>query len=184
MKKAAVVLAAGASRRLGQPKQLLRCGDETLLERTVNICVSAGCEPVVVVLGGAASAIVEQTRLDSSIVINPDWEEGIASSIRTGIRSLADDVDGCILLTCDMPAVTAHHLSLLSNAGSLRASAYAGRCGIPAYFPRSSFSALLQLRGDRGARELLYGAETVDLPGGEFDIDTPEDLARFFGSKD
>ena len=178
MKTAAIVLAAGASRRMGEPKQLVRFGNETLLERAVAVCTAAGCSPVIAVLGAFSATITSQIRIEASVLINPDWEEGIASSIRAGVRSLADDVDGCILLTCDMPYITDDHLRLLLASGRLMSSAYAGRRGVPAYFPRSSFSSLLQLQGDHGARDLLLPAEAIDLPAGEFDIDTPEDLKQ------
>ncbi len=176
---AAVILAAGASRRLGEPKQLVRLGGETLLERSVRIAFEAGCHPVIVVLGASSAAILSQSVLGpAQVVLNPIWEEGMASSIRVGVEALPPETGAVILLACDQPAVTAGHLGRLASEapGEPVASAYAGRHGVPAYFPVSNFKELLQLRGDQGARHLLAAARTLPLPGGEIDVDTPESL--------
>jgi CTP:molybdopterin cytidylyltransferase MocA len=175
---AAVVLAAGASTRLGEPKQLIVINGETLLERAVRTAHEAGCAPVVVVLGANAEQIREQCDLgDAVAVVNEAWEEGMASSIRVGVGAL-EGADGAVLMTCDQPAVTADHLRTLKEPGEVTASAYAGRSGVPAYFPASSFPQLMQLRGDAGARELLRSAAVVELSGGELDVDTDRELAR------
>jgi molybdenum cofactor cytidylyltransferase len=175
---AAVILAAGDSTRLGQPKQLIEIAGETLVGRAVRIAREAGCSPVVVVLGAEAQRIRMRCSLgDARTVVNPDWPEGMASSVRAGVAAAAS-VDAVVLMTCDQPAVTAQHLRDLADSGEVTASAYAGRRGVPAYFPRSSFPALEQLTGDSGARDLLKGARTIELPGGDLDIDTAEDLAE------
>jgi CTP:molybdopterin cytidylyltransferase MocA len=175
---AAVVLAAGGSTRLGQPKQLVTLGNQTLLERAVRTAREAGCERVVVVLGAAAKEICERCDLgDATVIVNEQWTEGMASSIRAGI-AIAEDADGVILMTCDQPAVTAQHLHALIASPEVMASSYAGRRGVPAYFPARSFPALLNLTGDAGARELLRGAAAVELTNGELDVDTSEELAR------
>ena len=176
---AGVILAAGASRRLGEPKQLVRLGGETLLEHAVGVTVEAGCSPVIVVLGASFEAILAQSALTSAqTVLNLEWEEGMASSIRAGIRALPGGTSAALLLTCDQPAVTAGHLRRLAaeDPGEPVASAYAGRHGVPAYFPATAFAELLQLAGDQGARRLLAAARALDLPGGEMDVDTPESL--------
>ncbi len=182
---AAVVLAAGASTRLGEPKQLVMLGGETLLERAVRVAHEAGCAPVVVVLGAAAELVAARCDLGSAVVVvNEAWEEGMASSIQTGLRAVRVGVggvggaDGVVLMTCDQPAVTAEHLLALMAAGQVTASAYACRWGVPAFFPGAAFPALAALRGDAGARELLRGAATVELIGGELDVDTATDLAE------
>lgn len=176
-KTAAVVLAAGASARFGSPKQLARLGGETLLERAVRVAREAGCRPVVVVLGASAELVRSQCSLgDAVVVVNDDWASGMGSSIGCGVCHLRD-ADGCVVMTCDMPAVTSAHLRLLMT-GETAASMYAGRRGVPAYFPADRFAELMSLRGDAGARELLGDARTVELVGGEMDVDTPMDLAR------
>ena len=179
MKTAAIVLAAGASRRLGEPKQLIRLSGETLVERAVRVCREAGCDPVVVVLGASAKQIRKQCSFeDAKILVNEEWPEGMGSSLRAGVTALAEDVDGCAVVTCDMPAISMEHLRELMKTGEKTASTYAGRRGVPAFFPRSSFAQLIELRGDTGARELLRDAPTVELKGGEIDVDTVDDLAR------
>ena len=112
----AVVLAAGASVRLGEPKQLVTIAGETLLERAVRAAREAGCSPVVVVLGADAERIAEQCDLsDAVVVVNDAWSEGMASSIRVGVGAL-QDADGVVLMTCDQPAVSAAHLRALLQA--------------------------------------------------------------------
>jgi CTP:molybdopterin cytidylyltransferase MocA len=188
MKTAAVVLAAGASTRLGQLKQLVRLGEETLLERAVRLAREAGCSPVVVVLGAEYVQIGNSLLGDAVPVVNDRWEEGMASSILLGVQTLgfvAKEAEGVVIMTCDQPAVTAPHLRALMGADEVMASHYAGRNGVPAYFPSSQFGELMKLRGDAGARELLRTARSVELPGGELDVDTTDDLNRMhkmFGS--
>ena len=176
---AAVVLAAGASRRLGELKQLVRLNGETLVERAVRVCREAACSPVVVVLGASADKVRERCSFgDAAVVTNDEWAEGMGSSVRSGVRALPLDMDGCVITTCDQPAVTAEHLRALMASGEIMASAYAGRRGVPAYFPKMMFVELKNLRGEAGARQLLKDAKALDLAGGELDVDTPADLER------
>jgi molybdenum cofactor cytidylyltransferase len=175
----AVVLAAGSSRRLGEPKQLVRLREEALVERAVRVCLEAGCEPVMVVLGASADLVRKTCSFQSAVVVeNERWEEGMGSSLRVGVSALGTDVDGVVVTTCDMPAVSPEHLRKLTRTGETTASSYAGRRGVPAYFPRGMFGQLLELHGDAGARELLKDARVVELVDGELDVDTLEDLAR------
>jgi molybdenum cofactor cytidylyltransferase len=176
---AAVVLAAGASRRLGELKQLVRLNGETLVERAFRVCQEAGCSPVVVVLGASAADVREHCALrDAVVVTNDEWAEGMGSSVRCGVRALPLDVKGCVITTCDQPAVTSEHLRALMVSGELTASAYARRHGVPAYFPLEMFAELMNLRGDAGARQLLEDAKSFELASGELDVDTPSDLKR------
>jgi molybdenum cofactor cytidylyltransferase len=178
MRVGALVLAAGASTRLGEQKQLLVLGGERLLERAVRVAREAGCSPVVVVLGASAASIQAVCDLgDAVIVVNDGWAEGMGSSVRAGVGALRD-LDACVVMTCDMPAVTAAHLRALMASGEVMASSYAGRRGVPAYFPVSAFQSLLKLRGDAGAKDLLRSARFMELVGGELDVDTTIDLAR------
>jgi CTP:molybdopterin cytidylyltransferase MocA len=171
--------------------------EETLLDRAIRIAAESGASPVYVVLGANAGAISagsahlhsaisteHETRVEKPAVVleNENWQEGIASSIRTGVHAAAG-AESILLMTCDQPTVTAAHLRLLLEAAkqtSIAASSYAGRIGIPAVFPEKFFEELLQLRGDTGARPLLNKKTkeiiTVPLADGELDIDTPEDL--------
>lgn len=187
------MLAAGSSSRLGQPKQLVRLSDdpagETLLERTIRIAAEAGLRPVYVVVRERGSLELAAANLDEGAVVwieNPNAAEGMAASIRLGISVVQPAASGVVVLACDQPAVTVDHLRRLAEAGErvergergkrIVASSYAARKGVPAYFPRSAFAALMALSGDTGARGLLQQADAIALPHGEIDIDTPEDL--------
>ena len=192
---AAVIIAAGSSSRLGQPKQLLTLDGEMLLQRTVRIAHEAGAAPLLVVLGAHREEI--EARVDfsgTSIVLNRDWEEGMASSIRAGVEALEQDAteaEGVLLMVCDQPRLTAEHLSRMlerfRETGTIAvASVYEGKRGIPAIFPRQAFSELLALRGDKGARGLLSDPHRkvleIALEGGEVDIDRPEDISHLRAS--
>jgi molybdenum cofactor cytidylyltransferase len=188
MKIAAIVLAAGGSRRLGRAKQLVEYEHETLLARAVRLVREAGVSFAVVVLGAEYEAIAAAVDLSGVCVVrNEGWPQGIASSIHAGLRAVEErtpDVDGVLILTCDQPRLTAEHLQALMGtfgAGKIVASAYGGGLGVPAIFPRGIFAELYVLSGDKGARALLKRPERavarVDFPGGEVDVDTPEDLA-------
>lgn len=188
----AIILAAGASRRLGRPKQLVRIGGETLLARTARVVAEAGAGPVVAVLGAHRESVLDGVDLGRvHVVANPGWESGIASSIVAGVEAvqrLRPEAEALMILVCDQPKLNAEHLQSLigkyreAMEPSIVASRYAGIAGIPAIFPVSQFSRLLALEGDAGARFLLREPECpmilVDFAGGEDDIDTPEDLAR------
>jgi len=189
---AAIILAAGASRRLGQPKQLLRYGGETLLEHAIRLASEAGAAPVITVLGAHHETIRASVAFQgAAIVVNDKWKQGIASSIHAGIAELdaaAQLASGVMILSCDQPRLTVAHLRALletfiaQTRPTIVASAYAGVHGIPAVFPRSVFPELLALRGDKGARVLLArpSCPLLALPfdGGEVDIDQPDDLAE------
>jgi len=114
-------------------------------------------------------------------VINEQWEGGMASSIRVGVRAcgiVAKQAEGVVVMTCDQPAVTSQHLQKLMLRHEIKASRYAGRNGVPAFFPKKYFDTLMALEGDAGARALLQDARYEELEGGELDVDTVEDLAR------
>jgi CTP:molybdopterin cytidylyltransferase MocA len=180
---AAVVLAAGASTRLGEPKQLVVLGGETLLERAVRVAREAACQPVVVVVGSEYVKVLGNSVMgDVVTVINDNWQEGMGSSIRLGVQALAfatKDAEGVLLMTCDQPAVTARHLVHLTLLrAEVKASRYAGKNGVPAFFPKKYFDNLMDLKGDAGARELLAEARYEELENGELDVDTVEDLKR------
>lgn len=179
MKVAAVILAAGASTRLGEPKQLVRLGAERLLERAVRVAREAGCDPIILVLGALAEAIQRECRLEGVVaIINTEWQQGMASSIRCGVRQIPPECNAGIVMTCDQPAVTAQHLTQLMSQCDTQpvASLYRNRRGVPACFPAGQFSELCNLSGDEGARNLLASALALDLPNGDLDIDTPQAL--------
>jgi molybdenum cofactor cytidylyltransferase len=190
----AIVLAAGASLRLGRPKQLVEYHGETLLARAIRLANEAGADPVFVVLGANLEAILPAGLRDKTVpVINKDWQEGISSSIQAGLRAVhgvLPATEGVLILACDQPRLSAHHLRALLRAFSLEsgaviaASAYSGVFGTPAVFPRSGFRQLFELRGDNGARTLFSKPPCpvvqVPFPDGEIDIDTPADLDQLY----
>ncbi len=175
-----VVLAAGSGRRMGGPKALLKLDGETLLQRAARLLGEAGCSPVYAVVGGWDPGAV-----DAILVLNSEAAEGMASSIRAGVRALSEDTPGALFLTVDQPAVDA---SLLRRLLALAATApdrpaacgYGETLGIPAVVPRRLFPDLLSLRGDRGAKAILQReqAAVLPFPEGLADLDTPEDLDR------
>lgn len=172
-KIAAVILAAGASTRLGRPKQTVLLDGETLLERAARIAKEAGLSPVIVVVANGALNVADTTS-----VFNANASEGMASSIHCGV-SAAAGCDGAVLMACDQPTLTPDHLrALCANPEESAGSEYAGKVGIPAYFPAAMFSELLKLKGDVGARSLLSTARTISAENLSFDIDTEEDIRR------
>jgi molybdenum cofactor cytidylyltransferase len=192
MPVAAIVLAAGASRRLGQPKQLLMLGGETMIKRAIRLANECEATPVIAVLGAHHELIRESVPMNNSTpVINSAWEQGISTSIHAGLAALEDSApesSGALILGCDQPRLTAGHLRTLLEvfgaqaAPAIVASAYAGVLGIPAVFPRAVFPELRALHGDKGARALLMQPPcplvAVPFPGGEIDLDLPADLAH------
>lgn len=177
MSIAAVVLAAGASRRLGRPKQSIVLAGESLLHRTIRIASEARLSPIIVITRpGAENIASPSSTIITKVNQNPD--EGIASSIRCGISAASNEgAFGAVLLACDQPGLSAHHLrALIADPGVMTGSGYAGSIGVPAYFPAALFPTLLQLRGDTGARSLLKNARSIDADDLKLDIDTEEDL--------
>jgi molybdenum cofactor cytidylyltransferase len=180
---AVLVLAAGASRRLGRPKQLVRLGPEALVCRAVR--VAACLEPrwigvVVGARGTRVAAALVATRAE--IILARRWREGLAASLAAGVRRAPRQARWLLVLTVDQWRVSAADLGrLVAAAGRNPAAAdYGGRLGVPALFPRRLWPALRQLRGDRGARELLEQVATtaVAMRSAAADLDTPAELAR------
>lgn len=185
---AAVVLAAGGSTRLGQPKQLLTRGGETLVRRAARL--AAGTSPAqLLVVVGADAQVVKGSLGDvpCECVMNPDWRQGLASSLRVAGLHLAQGAEAVLVLACDQPALEAAHLrALLDGATTAKSGAaatlHAGAPGIPALVPRAWFDDLPET-GEHGfgarlrslARENVFALHAPDL---DFDVDTPADLQQ------
>lgn len=189
---AAILLAAGASSRLGEPKQLLRFHGETLLARSIRLATEAGAHPIFAVVGAHWERIREVVDVAPAVpVFHPNWAEGIASSLRAGLEALeaqSPHSAGALLMTCDQPYLTtAYLISLLdkfraSDGKRIVASSYTEATGTPAVFPSDLYARLRTLRGDKGARVVLEEERDklvcVPFPLGAVDIDRPEDKQR------
>lgn len=186
-----ILLAAGDSSRLGSPKQLLLHDGKTLLQNSVQAANASMAYPSVIVLGANADTIKKEfDGLDTQIVVNDDWQEGMASSIRCGIQALLEispSAEGAILMVCDQPYVNASLLNNLigvyqDNSHPIVACSYADTFGPPALFPKRIFPELLELKGDVGAKNILHQhsreVELILFPEGTLDIDTIEDYKK------
>ncbi|MGZ4957186.1 MAG: nucleotidyltransferase family protein [Methylobacter sp.] len=187
----AIILAAGASSRMGSAKQLLEWRNRPLLEHAVVNARSIFNERVIVVLGAHAESI--RTAIDLggvTTIVNPDWHEGMASSIRAGVEALPESASAALILLCDQPLINAAHMQNLLNGwkttpSCIIASQYYHSVGVPALFPAEFFRHLLSLNGDRGAKPLLIKFENsllkIPLPEAELDIDSAGDFDRLTG---
>lgn len=186
---ACVVLAAGASRRLGQPKQLLESGGESLLRRTARLAYGAGFRPVLAVCGHEYLRMrTELAGLHVAVLENDAWANGLSTSVHAGVEAVPADSSGVLLLTSDQPAIDAalldrFRIAHIETPAIVVASAYSDTVGIPALFPRALFGELLRLQGDRGAGAWLRAHRdhvlALPFPGGALDLDTPDDVARW-----
>jgi molybdenum cofactor cytidylyltransferase len=184
----AIVLAAGSSSRFGSAKQLVRVAGRPLLHTAVARAAEVAGTAVIVVLGAHAAELTPLLRhTQASVVINRDWREGMASSIRTGVARLPPSCTAALVLLVDQAAVTAEDLKRLVSAWRrqpeyIAAARYGTTTGVPAIFPRSTFPDLQSLRGDVGARALLHRNPDrvirVPMASAGLDIDTPEDLLK------
>lgn len=178
-----VVLAAGESKRLGSPKQLLERAGQTLLEEVVDAVADACHETPLVVLGGHWQEISKSlgSKL-SPFCLNPDWPAGMGTSLRVALANVPSNAAGVLVALCDQPAVpTEHYVNLVQqfhkNPGSGIASVANGRRMVPAVAPRASFSNLARPE-DSGARQWLRESKNiieVDCPFAACDIDTESD---------
>ena len=185
-----VILAAGGSRRLKQPKQLVPYRGTTLLRHAAGAALESAVGPVLVVLGAAAGPCADElSRLDVELIIHAGWGEGLGSTIRVGVRAARTGHPGLgavLLMACDQPGVDAAMLQALAatwlkGGARIVAAGYAGTAGIPAVFAATEFAALESLIGDRGAQVLVRsdtGVAIVPCPGAELDVDESRDLNR------
>ena len=203
MNVACVILAAGGSTRLGSPKQLLDYGGRSLLRHAAAMALATTCRPVVVVLGSGAERLrSELVGLDLRIVDNPDWGNGMGSSVRAGVATLRDgasgtDPEAILLMLCDQPLIGAEALEQLvaafragqtagdGRACSIAAAAYgdgSDTVGVPAVFGREYFAELAALPDQAGARPVLQRhagrVAAVPMPEAVTDIDTREQYER------
>ena len=186
---AVIVLAAGGSRRLGKPKQLLCRNGEPLVQRAVRMAKETQPRRVVVVIGTQASAIEQAIAdaiggADAQIAINPHWAAGRSTSLQCGAHALAGHTGAVLILGCDQPALETSHLhALLAGAASVEsgcaATVHGMHLGLPAVITATLLQSAHELEGEQG-----FGRRLSALPmqavwrlqedALHFDIDTPE----------
>ena len=189
----AVVLAAGRSSRMGTPKQLLPLGSATVLERTLGNVRSSALNEIVLVLGASADSIcrqLPQTLLeDIRVVVNDTYEEGMASSLRTGLSAVSPQTDAVLVVLADQPFVQPHTFDRIADEyrrgkAQIVIPTYQGRRGNPVLLNRSLFPEAMALEGDVGCRAIFgnYSQEIVRVevpdPGILLDLDSKDDYER------
>jgi len=190
-----VILAAGASTRLGKPKQLLQYRGKTLLAHAINEAVNSNADAIVVILGKNADLFKKEIdERKVRVAINSSWEEGMASSLRLGLDTLLNDkpyIDAVIFMVCDQPHVLSSILNELivtqqKTTKQIVTCNYGDSIGPPALFHKKYFKDLMKLSGDTGARMIIQqnmnDMTTILFPEGEIDIDTEEDYEKLKNS--
>lgn len=185
---AAIVLAAGESRRMGEAKQLLRFRGESFIRRSIDAVIDAGIENVLVVLGANAVEVADELAVcPVKTIVNENWSHGMGSSIACGMNAVlknSPDIGAVLITVCDQPFVDAKALGRLINefTGSnakIAASQYAETFGVPAVLSSDVFVDLLAIPEDRGAKTTikkhLRETKLVSLPEGAVDVDLPDD---------
>jgi molybdenum cofactor cytidylyltransferase len=186
---AAVVLAAGRATRMGEPKVLLSLGDRTLLAHVLAAAGASECEAVLVVAGSQAGEVRREAEaFGATVVVNPRYAEGMATSLAAGVAALPPDCEAAVVLLGDQPRIGPAAINRLiaayrSTGKPIVLSRYGGVAGPPALIARPLFADAAALTGDTGARGLAARrpdqvAEVTLAPDEAWDVDTPEDLAR------
>ncbi|NMF67310.1 nucleotidyltransferase family protein [Brasilonema octagenarum UFV-E1] len=188
---AIMILAAGASTRMGTPKQLLLYQKRSLVQYITEIAIASVCKPVVVVLGAYSEQIRPQiNHLPVSIVENLDWACGMSTSINSAIQflhNLSQNIEAVVIVVCDQPFLSPQIINQLVDAyystkKPIIACEYAGTLGVPALFSKRFFYKLAELQGTSGAKKVINNNVTLvfSLPfaQGDIDIDTPKDYEQ------
>jgi len=195
MPVAAVLLAAGGSRRMGQTKQLLPIDGQPMVRRVAQTVCEVGLAQVVAVVGAEGERVARALAgLDLEIVHNPAWERGMSTSVRAGIEALRPEIGAALLVLADQPALTAGALRILVEAfrasgAPIVAPYYRGRRGNPVLFARSLFAELSRVEGDQGGRAILaryeQDVERVDVDDDAIllDVDTRQEYEDLCSEK-
>ena len=188
-----VLLAAGASTRMGTPKQLLPYQGRSLIRHTAGVALASVCHPIVVVLGASAKLIEpELAQLAVQVVKNPWWEQGMSSSISVGMKAIAQmaPLDAVVIALGDQPLISAATINQLveryQHHHAIIACEYSGTIGVPALFSRCLFQELINLEGAAGAKQVLKqhadSVLTIQVPEAAVDLDTPADYEQLLSS--
>lgn len=190
-----IILAAGASSRMGIPKQTLKIRDKTLLAISIEAALKSIARHTVVVLGANGNQSRHITsNYPVEAITNPEWETGMGSSIKAGLRYLLEvhpDPDAALFIVCDQPLITSTHINRLitkfqHSQKQIIASRYADTLGVPAVFRKTLFKDILEIENEHGAKQIinrnLAETDSEDFPQGAQDLDTPEDYERFMQS--
>ncbi len=188
---AILILAAGKSSRMGTVKQLLKIGNKTLLELTIEATKNSKTTAVFCVLGANADEILSKIKIpNTEFIINKNYEMGLSSSIVSGIDFIEKhqiNFDAVLITLADQPEVDSDFLNQLievyqNSSEKIIASKYPDKVGVPAIFPKKYFKDLLFLKGDKGAKDLLNSkTENIIsvLSDKLLDIDTQEDYKNY-----
>ena len=189
-----ILLAAGESRRMGTPKQLLSYKGDSLIRHTATMAAASECNPTVVVIGANSDRIsLELENLPVRVTYNTQWQQGMSASIAKGIDTLLKmniNFDAFVVALADQPLITATIYNRLveryrSNRPQAIASNYSDTIGVPALFDRTLIPKLLKMKQQGGAKQLLHKysdrAFNLDLPEAAIDIDTPTDYQQLLG---
>jgi molybdenum cofactor cytidylyltransferase len=194
-KIAVILLAAGSSSRMGEPKQLLKIENDFLIRRSARVALQSNTYEVIVILGHRANEIRKLIEdLPLTILVNDQWEKGIGSSIKRGISYLkGKSFEAGLVMTCDLPLLQPAHLQNLissyqQNKVSVVASHYSGSLGIPALFDKKLFDQLLLIGDYQGAKQIIQENNkhliSIEFPEGAIDLDTPEDYRAYLKTID
>jgi len=188
-----IILAAGASRRMGTPKQLLKIDDQTLIERAVSIAQGLAAQQTVVVLGANAEKISpfipQQKRVN--VILNENWQQGMGTTLKAGMEFFLKqplNFAAIIVMVCDQPYLTTEKLQQLidkyrATKAAIIATEYKSIKGVPALFDQRIFPKLIKLNRDEGARKIIKNYDgaiaTIPFPQGAIDLDTPVAYQEF-----
>ena len=190
MRTAGIVLAAGSSSRMGLRNKLLeQIGGVPMVRRVAAIALGSGAEPIVVVTGHEAASVVAALQgLGVTLILNPDYADGLSTSLRAGLSALPSGIDGALILLGDMPEVEASVLNALISSftgdNAICVPVRDGRRGNPVLWGRRYFPEMMELTGDFGAKPLMarHEAQLIEVEVATdsifHDVDAPEDLAR------
>lgn len=193
---ATLILAAGQSKRMGQLKQVMPWGDYILLGKTIEIYQRAGVEPILVVVGFEAAKIKKKLANEKVIWIdNLSYQEGMSTSIRAGLRELSGETQAVLLALGDLPLVKPETIRNIISAYKQKkppivVPRFLGKKGHPVLVAQSLFPQLLNIRGDKGARNIIQGNQKqvlyldVDDPGIYWDIDDFQTYEKFRPTKE